>query len=142
MKNLDGQTTTHRKPGQTWGKRQQGSSKSSGHTDLGQEAWETPTKSQGALQVGIVQLFLSGFRYGAGISGSSSAIKSHKQSESPELLHVGSTAAPRAAPKAGQPSLGMPPAMPAPFQTLLSGNTKLKGVRTKSRKENGLYNFR
>lgn len=92
--------------------------------------------------MGIVQLFLLGFRHGAGISGSSSAIKSHKQPESPELLHVGSAAAPRAAPSAGQPPLDVPPAMPAPFQTLLSGNTKLKGVRTRSRKENDLCNFR
>lgn len=65
---------------------EKGSGEVAGQTDPGQEVQESPPKSQGALQVGIVQLFLLGFSCGAGMSAPSSAIKPHRQSESPELL--------------------------------------------------------
>lgn len=72
MKNLDEETTTHHQvkhsPGiQPWGKMQQGRSRSAGHSDLGQEVQQSPPESQGALQVGIVQIFPLRFRSGAGI---------------------------------------------------------------------------
>lgn len=96
-----------------------GSREGAGHTDLGQES---PPESQGALQVGIVQLFLLGFRCGAGMNAPSSAT-SPTGSQRALSCCTQSWAAPR----------GHTPAMPAPFQTFSSGNTKLKGMRTRSK---------
>lgn len=116
MKNPDGWKTTHYQgePSQGWGKMQQGRCKSAGHTDPGQECSRAHQKSQGAaLQVGIVPLFLLGFRCGAGII-----------------------------PLPSQAVREPWAAMPAPLQTLLAANTELKGVRTRRSKHNDLCNFR